>query len=255
MPLCRLCLQEKAKLAKSHIVPAAFWREGKAGPIQEPPYLLSRQVGFFPRRAPVGVYDQTILCPECEKLFQEVDDYGIQVLLQDFSSLFMPVMEGGVLRGFESRQVDQMKLLRFFVSVAWRASVSTQPFFRKVDLGDHLAEAAKSVLQPGVDVDRKHFSCMLTVRRAEGRIKDVAESLISPVPKLLHGATCFELPFGRAVAVMRVGQPAFAALIEQSSLASSQKLHVLATDFASSDDMRTMVDVVKRSKPIPRRKT
>jgi hypothetical protein len=101
----------------------------------------------------------------------------------------------------------------------------------------------------------KHFSCMLTVRRAEGRIKDVADSLISPVPKLLHGATCFELPFGRAVAAMRVGQPAFAALIEQSSLASSQRLHVLATDFASSDDMRIMVDVVKKSKPIPRLKT
>ncbi|MNQ35680.1 hypothetical protein D3C85_491730 [compost metagenome] len=255
MPLCYLCLQEKAKLAKSHIVPAAFWREAKAGPAQEPPYLLSRQVGFFPRRAPVGVYDQTILCPECEKLFQDVDDYGSQVLLQDFSSLFMPVMEGGVLRGFESTQVDQMKLLRFFVSVAWRASVSTQAFFRKVELKDHLVEAAKSVQQPSEDVDREHFSCMLTMRRADGRIKDVADSLISPVPKLLHGASCFELPFGRAVAVLRVGQPAFPALVEQSTLASSQRLQVLVTDFARSADIRTMVDVVKGSKLISRPKS
>lgn len=249
MAFCRLCSQEK-KLVKSHIVPEAFWRKVRSG--EDVPYLLSKQVGYYPKRAPIGVYDGKILCAECEGRFQEVDDYGVRVLLHDFSALFMPAVQDGVLLGFESTSVDQRKLLRFFVSVAWRASVSDQAFYRKFDLGALLPYAAKSVLEPNLDVDREHFSCLLTIRRTEDWSAEIADTMISPIPKQLHGAMCYELPFGRAVALLRIGQPGFPPVMEEASLTRNARLQVAATDFKNSKDIRTMIDVVKGSRPIPR---
>jgi hypothetical protein len=242
MLTCRLCSQEK-KLVKSHILPQAFWRKAGAG--IDVPLLLTKKHGVHPKRAPIGVYDRAILCGECESLFQQVDDYGARVLLNDFTSFFMPAMERGRLMGFESTSVDQALLLRFFVSVAWRASVSSHPFFAAVDLGVLLAEAAQVVRDPHRPLSLDNFSCIVTVRRPEAWSAEVATTLISPLRRTWEGATVYNLPFGQWVVWMRVGQPRLPELAESVALLANDRLRVLATDFRASKDLQTMIDVVK----------
>jgi hypothetical protein len=58
MECCRLCRQPK-KLIQAHVIPEAFFREMRVGD-GAPPLLV--KTGEYPRRSPIGVYDQTILC-------------------------------------------------------------------------------------------------------------------------------------------------------------------------------------------------
>ena len=89
--LCRLCFSAK-KLVKAHVIPEAFFRVLRNG--SESPLIVSGSAKFYPKRSPIGVYDQYILCEECEKKFGVVDDYGIKVFLAQREQLFQPVLGG-----------------------------------------------------------------------------------------------------------------------------------------------------------------
>jgi hypothetical protein len=132
MPPCTLCGLDR-KLIKAHAVPEAFFRELRVN--GEVPVLVSGEQGRFLKKAPIGVYDEGILCEVCEPTFGAIDDYGINVLLKDFGTYFKPLSKSGETAGFESTTADPSRLLQFLVSVLWRASMSTHPFYSKVALG------------------------------------------------------------------------------------------------------------------------
>ena len=73
MAQCRLCAEDR-KLVKAHVIPEAFFRVLRAG--GETPILISNVANTYPKRSPIGVYDQNILCEDCETMFSQVDDYN-----------------------------------------------------------------------------------------------------------------------------------------------------------------------------------
>lgn len=97
-----------------------------------------------PKRAPIGPYDPGILCRECEDRFQEFDDYAARLLIRDRDKAFKRV-GGGDIEIFVAENVDYPKLKLFMVSVLWRASVSTQLFYKRVDLGPRLSRAREMI--------------------------------------------------------------------------------------------------------------
>ncbi|MDP3295088.1 MAG: hypothetical protein Q8M37_10165, partial [Nevskia sp.] len=130
---CKLC-GEKKKLIKSHIIPESFFRESSGG---EGAHLVSSNPDKFPKRAPIGVYDPSILCTDCESRFSQLDNYGYEVFVSKYETLFQPLFEDAKLVGYTSLTTDRDKLHQFLLSVLWRASVSTQVFYSKVNLGPH----------------------------------------------------------------------------------------------------------------------
>jgi len=88
MSQCRLC-EKEGKLVKAHVIPEAFFRvlreDGNS------PQLLTSTPDHLPKRSPIGVYDESILCEVCESKFDRFDDYGIQTLLVHFGELFRSV--------------------------------------------------------------------------------------------------------------------------------------------------------------------
>ncbi len=102
MTACRRCAQDR-KFVKAHAIPEAFFRVLRAG--VETPLLVSGEPGLFRKRAPIGVYDEEMLCEAGEPLFGTIDAYGIEVLLNKFDEYFHPVPQrvalesdqGGVL--------------------------------------------------------------------------------------------------------------------------------------------------------------
>ena len=87
MPICKYC-SENTKLVKSHIIPEAFFRplrteEGAS------PLLITNLPNQYPKKSPVGVYYQGILCKGCEGKFAEVDDYGAKILIQSVKDLVL----------------------------------------------------------------------------------------------------------------------------------------------------------------------
>ena len=136
---CKLCNCEK-KLIRAHIIPEGFFRRLRDG--QDPPRILTEC--NFPKKAPIGVYDSTILCGDCERVFGDWDNHGQQILAA--APIGEPIEQGGKVIAYkiEKFNYDQLKL--FFVSLLWRASVSTHPFYKKINLGPYEEIAKNKIL-------------------------------------------------------------------------------------------------------------
>jgi len=76
---CALCKKE-LKLIKAHAIPEAFFRELRDG--WRAPLLVTNTEGHYPKKSPIGVYDDGILCEYCEPSFAEWDDYRASILLR-----------------------------------------------------------------------------------------------------------------------------------------------------------------------------
>jgi hypothetical protein len=133
MPTCKLCKNDR-KLISAHIIPRAFYAppspEGAAK-------ILANKEGTWPRKAPIGVYDASILCEDCDGALGKLDQHAAEQLLQG-----KPTKE--VMAGANQQVVaryygnaDASKMLLFIASIIWRASISSHEFFSRVELGPY----------------------------------------------------------------------------------------------------------------------
>jgi hypothetical protein len=79
--VCQLC-SNQAPLIKAHVIPRSFWEIDAAQPA---PRMVTNIAGVFPKRIPIGVYDQTIVCEPCERSFSDYDSYAAQLFLNRFN--------------------------------------------------------------------------------------------------------------------------------------------------------------------------
>jgi len=242
MPSCRLC-GSTTGFVKSHIIPEAFFREIRDG--KEAPILVSGSPGYFPKRSPIGIYDAEILCSGCESEFAQLDSYGIEVLLSCFGSFFQPMVLSGVAEGFESATVDKLKLLDFLVSVLWRASVSTQAFYRKVDLGPY-EQLAIDVLVAGSHAPGV-FDAVLARWEDNDDDKLPTSAILDPRPERWDGIHSYRMYLGKIVAFVRVDKRPFAKPFSELSLRSEGPCRIIGRRLATSKDLDAICKTVLTS--------
>lgn len=131
--ICKLCGEDR-KLVKAHIIPEGFFRPLRLG--STVPELHSNTNGVFPKKSPIGVYDKNILCDKCDKYIGLWDDYAHKLLIQNFSEQFA-VYERDTKVAYKINDYDYKKLKMFFISVLWRASISSQQFYQRIKIGSH----------------------------------------------------------------------------------------------------------------------
>lgn len=233
MTLCKYC-GASSSFINAHIIPEAFFRELREG--TRAPLLITGRVGEFPKKAPIGVYDQEMLCGVCEERFLSEDTYGIDVLLKNFEQLFQPI-EGG--RAFASDRIDKNLLLRFFVAVLWRASVSAQPFYRRVALGPYETEALNVLRHPTTDITSVFDAVM---SRWEEPITGgvTTAAMLDPYPERWDGVNAYRLYLGRVVAYVKVDKQPFRAPFANLSLQADGPCQIVSRNFAESKDLRAM---------------
>lgn len=129
--MCRFCETEQ-HLIGAHIVPEGFFRVLRDG--STVPELHTNTPGAHPKRAPIGVYDKSILCGPCDNRFALWDKHAQDVLLRDFSDE-TAIHNGPEKIGWTISEFDYRLLKLFFLSLLWRASVSTHAFYRRVSAG------------------------------------------------------------------------------------------------------------------------
>jgi len=129
--VCRFCNIERP-LIKAHIVPEGFFRVLRDG--SGVPELHTNKRGAYPKRAPVGVYDKSILCRNCDNVFSPWDNHAQHVLLHNFSDT-MAFYSGPTKVGWKIDRFDYRRFKLFFISLLWRASVSTHQFYQRVSVG------------------------------------------------------------------------------------------------------------------------
>ncbi|MFZ1546919.1 MAG: hypothetical protein WAT12_07435, partial [Candidatus Nitrotoga sp.] len=144
-------------MGKSHIIPESFFLS--EGSDDETPFLATNIPGIFPKRRPIGEYDDKILCKECEKLFGPWDNYA-KVLLIDEVGQFQLVAEDKDYKGYSKEKYDYKKLKLFCLSVLWRASVSNRACFERVSLGPH-EKVIRDMIQTGDPGSKDKYSVQL----------------------------------------------------------------------------------------------
>lgn len=240
MTLCKYC-GVSDDLINAHIIPEAFFRELREG--TRAPLLVTAKLGEFPKKVPIGVYDQEILCGECEERFLTVDTYGIDVLFKNFDQVFLPV-DGG--RGYAGAGIDKKLLLRFFVTVLWRASVSRQPFFRNVALGRYETEALDVLRSPNSDIPPIFDAVMSRWNEsAYGELSTTA--MLDPYLERWDNVNAYRVYLGRVIAYIKVDRQPFRDPLANLSLQAEGPCQVVTRNFASSKDLHAMKLTAVRS--------
>lgn len=145
--MCCLC-QTEQRLIKAHVIPAGFFRS--LGDVAETLEIHTNKPGAHPKRAPIGVYDKSILCRPCDNVFSPWEKHAQDVLLRDFSDT-TAIYHGPAKLGWIVRTFDYRLLKLFFLSLLWRASVSTHDFYRRVSTGPFEQELRTMIVagEPG----------------------------------------------------------------------------------------------------------
>jgi hypothetical protein len=132
--VCKLCRKPATKFAKAHAgIARSFFHDFRG---TEPNSVLVNVSGEgkLARRIQAGVWDDEILCLDCEAKFSAFDAYGWQILGKpDLSQAYF---DGNFQVGYRIK-CDTDKLRRFILSSLWRASVSRIPAYEKLYLGPY----------------------------------------------------------------------------------------------------------------------
>lgn len=149
--ICKLCLQEKQLIRKSHIIPDFMYQ----GLFNEkhfiaPVFLKDLNVG---KLQPTGFYDPDILCAECEsQIIGKLESYAKLIIFGGKGNPDMyhrctkiEIQDGNQLLYYEN--IDYTKFKLFLLSILWRASISKQRIFNQVDLGEHEEIIRKMIIE------------------------------------------------------------------------------------------------------------
>lgn len=143
--LCHLCNEIKP-LIEAHIIPKAMLKSIQVAP-GKPLFILQDRDGARPKSSPQGEYDTDILCKPCDAYIGDYDNYGMS-FIKDLDRVGLPFhYPNGNHRGLVVVKYDYTKLKLFFLSVLWRASISTRPFFRSINLGAYENELRDMIAQ------------------------------------------------------------------------------------------------------------
>ena len=128
---CRGC-GKSSTLIKAHIIPRSFYMGLRDG--DNHLSVLSSEPDVRSRRSNTGDYDREILCQACDSYLGRFDEYGKKVLLDEVFP-HQPISRSGIVAGWEIEGCDPVRLEKFFLSIIWRASISSRDFFERVKLG------------------------------------------------------------------------------------------------------------------------
>lgn len=245
MNQCRLCGKTK-KLANAHLIPEAFFRELRNADVKIPT-LVTKTPNTFPKKSPVGIYDQEILCSDCELKFTLVDDYGVQILLKRLYDLFRPIVYDNQIVGYQANNINQDLLLRFLVATLWRASVSKQVFFDRVDLG-HLEPLAKqTILNPDNPIP-KQFSAVLSRWLIDKDCFYASRGLmVNPFREKLDGVNFYRFYFGEIVADIKADTRPLPESLRTNALLEQTSVTLITRELSKSKDYKDTLNTIKQS--------
>ncbi len=236
---CKLCNQEK-KLIQAHIIPKSFH-----APLKEEgqtPIIITSKDGVYPKRSQTGVYDVEIVCEDCEKMFSPWDDYGNKFLFQELHDENYVVSNGERI-AYNFGLCDYKKLKLFFISILWRASVSNQNMFGRVQLGSYEKKLKKLVLSnnPG---DIEDFSVALSKFDAPAN----ETGILNPDRTRYDGVIHYRLYLGGYMAIIKVSSQPTPKCFQGLYLAPEQNVFFIVREFKQSKEYAAMVYTAKNAR-------
>ncbi len=137
---CLLCGHDNVPSAKSHIYPRGFYsfHDGKQKLV-----IRGDGTGHW---NPNGIYDDSIVCRDCEQKHFSVDNYAILILKQ-LDNGIRTVIDGHT--AFVFPEINRRLLRKFFASFLWRCHVSKNEFVKHICIGDYEQRIREDLLKDG----------------------------------------------------------------------------------------------------------
>ncbi len=227
---CKLCLNDK-KLIKSHIIPKSFYR-----PLMKDktiPRLITDKIGSYPTKIRIGVYDKEIICEECERLFSPWDDYANEFFNQKLANEDYIIHKNKKI-AYNFGNVEYKKLKLFFLSVLWRASVSSERMFSRVKLGKY-EEKIKQLMLDNLEVDSNNFS--IVIFKFENMNVD---GFLDPDRMNFEGVNHYRLYLGEYMAVIKVSNQPDVKEFQGMYIKEGKDVICVFRDFNNSKEYKVM---------------
>lgn len=181
--LCKLCLQDKPLLKKSHIIPNFMYRG--LFDLDHSIYKIDIEKFDDSQKLHTGEFEANILCANCDNVIIGRNEsyakkilYGGRLTLGENITLQNRVNQHGV-KTTHGKGVDYAKFKLFLLSILWRASISKREFFKNVYLGPYEEEIRQMLLvsNPREQMD---FPCIITTYK---NLKDLPDKMIGQPKK------------------------------------------------------------------------
>lgn len=158
---CKLCLQEKLLCRESHIIPRFLYKM-LAGKNNSLVFITERNA----RTRYNSEYESNILCTDCDTgTIGRLDDYAAKFIYGKFprdAAAQLTIIDGRehvIIKNHPYYDYARYKL--FLLSMLWRASISSRPFFSKVKLSHSAEEELRTMINNGEPGEPEEYPCFI----------------------------------------------------------------------------------------------
>lgn len=241
MCICRYCNQKK-KLCKAHIIPKAFITDMKNHKKEEYCLILKKELKKSPKTTRTGVFDENILCKECDGEFGIYDNYAQKFLLKTNLEKYKLSEKAHNYYELPSDVFHYEYIKKFFISLLYRASLSQKIEFKYLNMGPKLENMAKEYLKGNIKDSVFDFSILLFKLNSEYFEEQVSKFLIQPLLRRIDGVNCYTMILGGYKILIKADNRKFSKVINRLIM-TKDKLYIPEIDFDSSKDMKHMQDL------------
>ena len=168
--VCRLCLTN-GWLVDSHIIPKFFYKPLKE---EKGSFLyLSNDPNEKEDREQKGITEY-LLCETCDtKRLQKYEDYLARVI---FGNRKLKTQHSKLL--IEFSDYDYKKVKSALISILWRMSITSDPFFKEVNLGTRHLEKIRSALLNDSEFQEEEYPVSVAAPLFEGKF--LSDMMVPP---------------------------------------------------------------------------
>ena len=168
--ICKLCLKEKELLKKSHIVPDFIYRESQIYDAKHRIHSFTKGDVLSDRKIKFeqsGIYVGNILCANCDNVvigsyerYASMAIYGKAIPVDKSPKCENYLIGSETITICENVDYKQFKL--FMLSILWRASIISHPFFDEVQLSPSDQERLRIMILNGDPGKENDFPFLTT---------------------------------------------------------------------------------------------
>ncbi|HTA42226.1 MAG TPA: hypothetical protein VK789_07260 [Bryobacteraceae bacterium] len=239
--LCRFCLEERP-LIEAHIIPKGFFERIRT---DEANILINES--DYPKRSPQGIYDKGILCGPCDNIIGKWDQYAQEALPAEMSA-FTLIADRQIIGGWERPDYDYELLKLFFISLVWRASISTHPFYVGISIGSKFEEEARLMLREGRPGGAHDFGVVIA-----RFVEPVGQAFFDPHTERMNGINHVRFYLAGFIAYMKVDQRPYDPGLAHFLLAEGHPLRIIKRSIHQGGEAEVLSKVFNASKNKRRR--
>jgi len=197
----------------------------------------------LPKRMPKGSYEE-LLCFDCEEKFGVFDNYAKEFFLGKDLTPFLRHDD----KVYIIDRYDYFKLKSFFLSLLWRASVSSREEFNLIDAGPFESILRNLLLQGSIGSDNDFSIFVTKFDSNEKKIKNIAEkNILFPAKQKIDGLnySMFYLSGGYKIYI-KVDKRNIQNVYEKLALEPNSLMVILRIfDFEETSEFKALINAVQ----------